>query len=327
MGTLTDSMPPPGAQGLRAGRSSVLAKNGYARRKVPLDLHAVAAALLDAAPDAMFVVDDGEIVFANDEVERVFGYRRDELVGQSIERLIPDEMRSRHVAQRRDYAAAPTRRKMGQLEVQARRQDGAEVWVAVSLSPLEIGGRRLVIVIARDVTEHRRLQERLRYLGSHDALTGLYNRGYFEDELARLERGRVTPISLIVIDLDGLKLINDDDGHAAGDRLLRQAADVLRTVYRAEDMVARIGGDEFCVVLPGVGELDRNKAIERTRRAAIDGGVELSIGGATALETRGIQRALQDADHAMYADKTGRRAGAPPRSRPPVDGGGASETP
>jgi PAS domain S-box-containing protein len=266
---------------------------------VQLDLNAVAAALLDAAPDAILVVDDGEIVFANDEVERLFGYRREELVGQSIETLIPDELRSQHVAQRRAYGAAPTRRRMGQLEVQARRNDGGEVWVAVSLSPLEVGGRRLVIVIARDVTEHRQLQERLRYLGSHDSLTGLYNRCYFDDELARLERGRMTPISLIVIDLDQLKVVNDDDGHAAGDRLLRQLADVL----------------------PGVGELDRNHAIERTRRAAIANGVELSIGGATATEPRGVQRALQEADLAMYADKIERRAGGPPRSRPPSDGG------
>ncbi len=258
----------------------------------------------------MFVVDDGTIVFANEEVEKLFGYRRDELVGGPIDRLVPDAVRGRHAEYRRTYGTAPTRRAMGHFEVPARRQDGAEVWVAIGLSPLVVDGRLLVIAIAHDVTERRRLQERLRYLGSHDALTELYNRAYFDDELARLERGRLAPISLIMIDLDRLKRTNDEEGHAAGDRLLRRTAAVLRTVFRAEDVVARIGGDEFCVVLPGVGENDRRRAVERTRRAADVEGVEMSLGGATATETRGLQRALQEADQAMYADKVSRRSGS-----------------
>lgn len=274
-----------------------------------LDLDSLAVALVNAAPDAVFVVDEGGMILVvNDEAERMFGYARDELIGHTIDLLVPETVRDRHGGYRHTYAAAPARRSMGAFEVSAQRKDGSELWIAVSLSPLEIDGRRLVISIARDVSERRQLQERLRYLGSHDALTSLYNRAYFDEELARLERGRVFPVSLVVADLDGLKEVNDGTGHAAGDLLLQRAAAVLRAAFRAEDVVARLGGDEFSVILPGVGVDELQVAIARTRHSADAAGVGLSIGCASAYNGGEIQRVLQQADRAMYVDKAERRA-------------------
>jgi len=276
---------------------------------VSLDLDSLAVALVNAAPDAVFVVDEGGVILVvNDEAERMFGYARDELIGHTIDLLVPETVRDRHGGYRHTYASAPTRRPMGAFEVSAQRKDGSEVWIAVSLSPLEIDGRRLVISIARDVSERRQMQERLRYLGSHDALTSLYNRAYFDEELARLERGRVFPVSLVVADLDELKQVNDSSGHAGGDLLLQRAAAVLRAAFRAEDVVARLGGDEFSVILPGVGADDLQVAIARTRHSADAAGVALSIGCASAYSGGEIQRALQQADRAMYVDKAERRA-------------------
>ncbi len=280
-----------------------------------LDLDSIAASLINAAPDAMFVVDvQGVILLANDQAEQLFLYRRDELVGRSIDMLVPDTLRASHASHRSAYDAAPRRRAMGAIEVAGRRRDGTEVWVDISLSPIEFAGRRLVISIARDVTERRRLHDQLRYLGSHDALTGLYNRGYFDEELARLQRGRVFPIAMVVVDLDGLKQINDAAGHVAGDAMLKQAAGVLRAAFRAEDVVARIGGDEFAVVLPNAAEDELKTAIERTRRCALAGGIAFSIGGAIARTGDEVERAVQLADRAMYVDKAARRGARAPIS-------------
>ncbi len=106
------------------------------------------------------------------------------------------------------------------------------------------------ILIMHDITERKRSEDELAYLSFHDVLTGLYNRRFFENELTRIDTKQNLPISIIMCDINGLKLINDSFGHDSGDALLQKAAETIKKSCREEDMIARIGGDEFVVLLP-----------------------------------------------------------------------------
>jgi len=163
--------------------------------------------------------------------------------------------------------------------------------------------------------ERKQAEEKLKYLSIHDALTGLYNRAYFEDEMIRLEGGRQFPVSLIMVDLNGLKSVNDQLGHPAGDDLLRRTAQVLRSAFRTEDGVARIGGDEFAVVLPRVEAQAAALAVQRIREAVRKHNEEhpelqisLSIGAATVDKGVPLMEAFREADRQMYLDKVHRSA-------------------
>jgi two-component system cell cycle response regulator len=158
--------------------------------------------------------------------------------------------------------------------------------------------------------------EKIRYLSMHDTLTDLYNRAYFEEEMARIERGRSFPVSILMADLDGLKGINDSQGHAAGDRLIRDAAEILRRSVRSNDVAARMGGDEFALILPATDSLSALGVVERIRRTESDFNREstlykvgFSIGIATSGPGEPLSLTLKSADEMMYRDKAMRKNG------------------
>jgi diguanylate cyclase (GGDEF)-like protein len=167
---------------------------------------------------------------------------------------------------------------------------------------------------ARSEIGRRQLMEsQLRHQSSHDGLTGVYNRFYFEQELARLEREQEYPVSVIVADVDDLKVVNDTRGHVAGDQMLVQSAQALRTTFRSEDVVARIGGDEYAVLLPRTDMDTARSLLARVRSklaeqntASPDLQAQLSLGTATASQGKLIET-FNQADRAMYADKAVRK--------------------
>lgn len=160
------------------------------------------------------------------------------------------------------------------------------------------------------IQDEDRKSRELFHTSTHDALTGLFNRAYFDSEMARLSRGRQTPISVVIADIDGLKACNDSRGHVAGDALIKATARTLTESFRAEDVLARIGGDEFGVLLPGVAAEQVEQTLGRLRQAvgkmeSPGNGFPLSVsfGSATATTPDGLAEAFKLADQRMYREK------------------------
>jgi diguanylate cyclase (GGDEF)-like protein len=168
----------------------------------------------------------------------------------------------------------------------------------------------LVLLSLVDITARKKAEAYLEYLGKHDVLTQLRNRTFYVEELNRITRKGPWPLSVIAIDLNGLKVINDEHGHAAGDALLRRVGEVLSKAMDASTCAARIGGDEFSVLLPGMDERSALAVQERiTSLVEINNQfypgqpLSLAMGIATCTSGADVEAALHRADKAMYAEK------------------------
>ena len=161
----------------------------------------------------------------------------------------------------------------------------------------------------RDITEKKLDLDRIRYLSFHDVLTGLYNRRFFEEELARMDTARQLPISIISSDVNGLKLTNDVFGHTRGDEMILAAAQCLQSCCRVEDVVVRLGGDEFVIFLPKCDEVKALEIVERIQTRCRDKTiagipVSLALGIATKSESiEDIKTVVNLAETRMYKNK------------------------
>jgi diguanylate cyclase (GGDEF)-like protein/PAS domain S-box-containing protein len=286
---------------------------------VPLSGDPVLGAVLDAAASLVVVTDGrGRLLCWNRACERLSGYTAEELGDSTavLERLVPEDQRASWGGVVRALARGES---PVTVEAQWRTRSGDVRLIAWSCTGLTAPDGTVTHVVATgiDVTERRRLERRLRHLAEHDDLTGLMNRRRFQEELERhLAEGRRYGLTgaLLVLDLDDFKAVNDTHGHSAGDRVLRDVADALRSRLRETDIVARLGGDEFAVLLPRGTQAAAERVCEALEREipaevrAPDGaGVEVSVGFAPFVDdVASVDDVLSAADASMYAVKVGR---------------------
>jgi len=259
--------------------------------------------LIREASDGIFITDlDGNFTEVNKKARLLLGYTRDELLQMNAKGLIAVEVDPSPIHFENLKAGESLL-----VERILTSKDGRHLPVEVSAKMI---GSDKILAIVRDISQRKQAEEQLKYASQHDALTGLYNRGFFEAEMGRLERSREFPISILMVDLDHLKKVNDSHGHDIGDLLLKRVANVLTKAFRKEDIIARIGGDEFAVLLPKTSAVFVNDLVMRVRQSINDDNNEnpeiplrLSLGVDTSNSPLPLSVVLKRADQNLYHDK------------------------
>jgi diguanylate cyclase (GGDEF)-like protein/PAS domain S-box-containing protein len=254
---------------------------------------------------------DGTIRFVSPSALRVLGYDPAAMVRQTVPEMLHPEDRDRATQFFRDAAGSPG--VTGPVEWRFRQQDGswlhAEILATNLLHDATVKG---IVLNTRDVSERRRLEEQLTHQAFHDPLTGLANRALFRDRVSHaleLAQRRGHPVTVLFLDLDDFKTVNDSLGHAEGDRLLIAAAERFLACARSADTVARLGGDEFAILIEGADGRDGlpdRLAAAMAHPFALSGNqlrVTASIGVASAGTDDTADDLLRNADVAMYAAK------------------------
>ncbi len=264
--------------------------------------------------DGVIAVDtDGTVDFLNPVAERLTGWKQNEAKGKPFETvffIVNEYSRERLPNPMKEVFATGQIVELANHTVLIAR-DGSEKMIEDTAAPIKNKEGTVVgcVLVFRDFSEKKERQRKIEYLSYHDQLTGTYNRRYFEEEVKRLDKARNLPISLIYADLNGLKTINDAFGHQVGDQFIFQAADTIRNVCRADDIIARIGGDEFVVLLPKTDIVSAEKLAHRLKekieRAKInDISVSVSFGwGTKENEEQTIESVLKSAENLLYQQK------------------------
>jgi diguanylate cyclase (GGDEF)-like protein/PAS domain S-box-containing protein len=266
--------------------------------------------MFDAAPVGIMVRDhDGRIVAANGAFADILGYDVADLVGVRAQMLThsDDPVASGFALDR----ITGGDEEVVLLERRLRRADGTPVWVSTTSTAMEYDGRQRVLTYVADVTERREAGDRLAHLALYDQLTGLPNRVAALDALDATQQAG-EPVAVLFIDLDGFKAVNDQYGHQTGDAVLAKTASRLTAVVRPHDVTARLAGDEFVIICPGLTDETGARAladrIETTLRAPMligDATVQIgaSIGIAMSAAGDDTSALLSTADAAMYEAK------------------------
>lgn len=272
--------------------------------------------ILDSTAEAIYGIDlEGNCTFCNKSCIELLGYsNEDDLLNKNMHVQIHHSQRDKTPIRIEDCKIMQSIR--SGIGAQASdevfwKSDGTPMEVRYYAYPQFSAGRVIgAVVTFLDITEQKKDEERIRFLSNHDSMTGLLNRRGFERELKRFDKEENLPISILFADINGLKLANDIYGHSAGDELISKSAEIIKSVCRENDIAARVGGDEFIILMPktslsearGVMETLKEKASQvtvRKLRYSISVGVDVKLSA-----DKGIERTMENAENEMYIEKS-----------------------
>jgi len=269
--------------------------------------------LMDSVSDLIFHKDvAGVYVGCNVAFEKLAGRSESEIIGFTDRDFFPEEQAELYITMDQEVIRQGTQKKNDEVAIYP---DGNRVYLETLKTPYfdDSGNLLGLIGISRDITERKKKEEEIIYLTYHDSLTGLYNRTYYVEKTIDLDVQDQLPLSVIMGDINGLKLINDAFGHREGDKLLNEVAKILLSCVRKEDIVARIGGDEFCILLPrtdyqvaqsivdGIKNVCEQYANQMDKEMIY---ISISLGYATKYELQeSFDKVLKSAEELMYRKK------------------------
>ncbi len=274
--------------------------------------------ILEMAAEGIVTIDTkGKLLSFNRAAQKIFGYSEAEILGKNVSVLMPPEHRGKHDSYISQYLQTGEPHVIGKTrELQGRRKDGRPFPMELTVTEIKLGDAHLFTGMLRDVSEQKLAIKRIEQLAHYDELTHLPNRSLFYDRLGQAitmaKRGK-SNVTLMYIDLDGFKHVNDTMGHHAGDVLLEQVAARLRLCVRESDTLARLGGDEFTILLNDTHHRGDVMMVAEKIIESIDQPFELTGGKAKIGASIGIASYPDDAttagtllivaDKAMYAAK------------------------
>jgi diguanylate cyclase (GGDEF)-like protein/PAS domain S-box-containing protein len=266
--------------------------------------------------DGVIITDtDGRVVFLNKTAEDITGWETSLAIGQSLDdvfAVIHEQDKTRYIVPVREiienndtYIKLPDYL----LLTNGCRYEGVLISGKCNSYTDEEGNTLGVVLVFYDAALQKQRENEIRYYSFYDSLTGLYNRSFLEEELKRLDTDRMLPLSLIWGDANGLKLVNDVFGHSEGDLLLKRMAGILKEVCRREDIIARVGGDEFVILLPNVSYDESLSIINRIQERCKSADpypirISISLGSATKEYPHvNIKHVSKLAEERMYTNK------------------------